>query len=60
MLSIALSTADHRVYTNEWRRLLEYGVKHSDKKVLQADIDIYSDNHELLAAAIYTIVYKRL
>ena len=60
MLSIALSTADHRVFTNKWRMALEYGVKHSDKEVLEAAIEIYGKNHELLAAAIYTIVAKRL
>ena len=60
MLSIALSTADHRVFTNKWRTALEYGVKHSDKEVLEAAIEIYGKNHELLAAAIYTIVAKRL
>ena len=60
MLSIALSTADHRVFTNKWRTALGYGVKHSDKEVLEAAIEIYGQNHELLAAAIYTIVAKRL
>ena len=60
MLSIALSTADHRVFTNKWRTALEYGVKHSDKEVLEAAIEIYGQNHELLAAAIYTIAAKRL
>jgi hypothetical protein len=60
MLSVALSKADHRHFTNQWRRLLKYKGQHTKKAVLLAAIDIYSDNPEFLGAAIYTIVAKYL
>ena len=54
MLSIALEKSNHRVYTNDWRRL-PYGETYSAQKILGASIEIYRNNPQLLGAAIYTI-----
>ena len=55
MPSIALSKTEHRKYTNSWRKNAEYGKEHTKKEILNAAINVYSDNPKLLGAAIYTI-----
>ena len=56
MLSIALTKADHRVYTNAWRKEFAYGTKgHSPQKIWEAAKRIYIDRPDLLEAARKTI-----
>ena len=55
MPSIALSKTEHRNYTNDWRKYAGYGKQHDPKIILEAAIKTYSNNPNLLGAAIYTI-----
>ena len=56
MYSIALKKSDHRVYTKEWRVLVPYGSNYNKKKILNAAIQVYSKDPQLLAAALVTIL----
>ena len=55
MFSVALSKTNHQDYTSAWRKALPYGKNYSKKQVLQAAIDIYSNDPRMLGAAIVTI-----
>lgn len=56
MYSIALNKTDHRLYTNEWRKALSYGSQYTKKQILNAAIQVYSNDPQLLGAALVTIL----
>lgn len=55
MPSIALSKAQHRIYTNMWRRELPYGSKYSNQQILRTAARIYADNPKLMGAVIFSL-----
>lgn len=56
MLSIALDPAQHRKFTNAWRKQIPYGkVEVGINEIWEAAQKIYADNPSLLEAARKTI-----
>jgi hypothetical protein len=53
MLSIALTKAEHRVFTNAWRKAIPYGqgtVNATEASVLNAAKQIYKKHSDILKA----------
>jgi hypothetical protein len=55
MPSIALSKADHRYYTNLWKRALPYGRSYTKEQIMSAAFQIYGNNNRVTQAAMQTI-----
>lgn len=58
MYSIALTSIEHRNYTNQWRKLLPYGKKYSSQTILKAAAQIYSDSPRLMGVVLVTMLNK--
>ena len=55
MFSIALDSVDHRMFTNAWRKELQYGKEYSTDEIWEAAQKIYADYPKLLEAARKTL-----
>lgn len=55
MMSVALSPAEHAIFTKEWRRLIPYGSPYSRERVIETAYQVYKDNPQLLRAALSQI-----
>ena len=55
MASVALTPAEHRVFTNEWRRLLPYGGTYSKEYIIEIAYKVYKNNPQLLEFALRQI-----
>ncbi len=57
MQSVVLTKAQHRAYTNAWRKLIPYGSKNvSAPRIINAAKSVYSDNKALLDIALSAFV----
>ena len=54
MFSIVLTKADHRAYTNQWRKL-SYGKKHTINDVIATGVRMYSKDPDIMAAFLLTL-----
>ena len=55
MYSIALTKAEHQVFTKAWRAALPYGQNYSTRQVLSTAVKIYSKSPSLLVSALKTL-----
>ena len=55
--SIALTKEDHQIFTNLWRRNLNYGITHDHTdEILKAGLDVYKDRPDLYGAMIESML----
>lgn len=55
MASVALTDAEHQIYSNAFRSALPYGVEHSPEAVADAISRVYANDPELLQIALEQI-----